>query len=384
MLTRKEREAVEDKFLAPYAMRSRDSGGRVHKEAEHLYRTVYQRDRDRVVHSAAFRRLEYKTQVFVNHEGDYYRTRLTHTLEVSQIARTIARSLRLNEDLVEAVALAHDLGHTPYGHAGEEALNELMNGHGGFEHNRQTLRVVDKLEERYPDFKGLNLTWEVREGLAKHSGKYDRPITIPGFGQRRQPTLEAQVVNIADEIAYDNHDLDDGVTSKLLDFNQLSRVTLWAEAASFLKGRFARLEGEVFKYQVIRHLIDIQISDLISQTQENITRCKIRTVKDAGALPHPVVAFSRLLQAKRRQLKDFLLDNLYKHYRVIRMSSKAKRFIKQLFAVYLSDIRQLPPEYQKRFKSDGKYQIVCDYIAGMTDRSVENEYKKLFEPFEKV
>ena len=384
MLTRREIEDYEDQILAPYAMRSCNSLGRVNREEEHAYRTCYQRDRDRIIHCAAFRRLEYKTQVFVNHEGDYYRTRLTHTLEVSQIARTIARALKLNEDLVEAISLAHDLGHTPYGHAGEEALKDLMKNHGGFEHNMQSLRVVDVLEERYPNFNGLNLSWEVREGLAKHSSRYDHPVKIPGFDRKLQPTLETQVVNIADEIAYDNHDLDDGVTSKLLNLNRLRKVAIWEQAYKTVLNRFPGLEEEMLRYQIIRYLIDIQITDLIRETAKKIAKLKIKSVIEVTRLRSPLVSFSAGLQTRRKELKGFLWTNLYNHYRVVRMSHKAKRFIKDLFGVYLSDPRQLPPSFQNRIKEFGKYQVICDYLAGMTDRFVEDEYKKLFEPFEKV
>lgn len=383
-MTRKEIENWEQESLATYAMCSSDSKGRRHKEEEHSYRTCYQRDRDRVVHSAAFRRLEYKTQVFVNHEGDYYRTRLTHTLEVAQIARTIARALRLNQDLVEAIALAHDLGHTPYGHAGEEALKELMKDHGGFEHNRQTLRVVDELEERYPNFKGLNLSWEVRDGLAKHSTKYDQPVEITGFNTQEQPTLEAQVVNIADEIAYDNHDLDDGVTSRLINLEQLREVAIWEEAFKNVSGKCPRLQEDMLKYQIIRSLIETQITDLIGETEKKIRELKIKSLADVTKISEPLVSFSERLQTKRNEIRDFLLQNLYRHYRVVRMSEKAKRFIKELFTTYVRNTKQLPPTIQEKLGNAELYQVVCDYIASMTDRSVEDEYKKLFNPFEKV
>jgi len=382
MLIREELEQYEERFLAPYAMRSAKSKGRSFKEEEHAYRTCYQRDRDRVVHSAAFRRLEYKTQVFVNHEGDYYRTRLTHTLEVSQIARTIARVLKLNQDLVEAIALAHDLGHTPYGHAGEEILQELMKGHGGFEHNRQSLRVVDELEERYPNFKGLNLTWEVREGLARHSSSYDSPVQISEFAINQQPALEAQVVNIADEIAYDNHDLDDGVTSKLINFEQLKKLALWKRAFENVKN--SNLEENMLKYQIIRNLIEIQITDLIKETDEKIKELSIKSIKDVTGFCDPLVSFSSDLRQKREEIREFLLKNLYRHYRVVRMSEKAKRFIEELFNTYVKNPQQLPPNIQDKLISGDRYQVICDYIAGMTDRYVEDEYKKLFNPFEKV
>jgi len=261
-------------------MHEQFSRGRKFKEEEHSYRNIYQRDRDRIIHSAAFRRLEYKTQVFVYHEGDYYRTRLTHTIEVAQIARTIAKALMLNEDLVEAIALAHDLGHTPFGHAGEEALNTLMKSHGGFNHNLQTLRIVDTLEERYPNFKGLNLTWEVREGIAKHTTNYDSATKISEFRPNKMPTLEAQVVDIADEIAYDNHDLDDGITSGLINENSLFSLNLWKEAEEHIKSKVGEIESKIKKYQIIRFLIDTLVSDLINQSKKNILSSKISSIED--------------------------------------------------------------------------------------------------------
>ncbi len=286
MLSRKEIEEREYNILAPYAMKSRESKGRVHKEKEHTYRSVYQRDKDRIIYSTAFRRLEYKTQVFVNHEGDYYRTRLTHTLEVAQIAKSIARALRLNEDLAEAIALAHDVGHTPFGHAGEDALRELMEKHGGFEHNAHGLRVVDILEERYPDFPGLNLSYEVREGIAKHSTFFDRPtiiLEVKGFDKAGLPLLETQAVDIADEIAYDNHDLDDGITSGMIKEQALEKIGLWKEASSVIDKKFPTLSREKRKYQVIRTLINTQVTDLIEESERNIEKFNIKSAGEANS-----------------------------------------------------------------------------------------------------
>ena len=374
----------EDSYLAPYAAKSADTKGRAYKEPEHPYRSCYQRDRDRIIHSAAFRRLEYKTQVFVNHEGDYYRTRLTHTIEVSQIARTMAAALSLNCDLTEAIALAHDLGHTPFGHSGEEALNELMKKHGGFNHNLQGLRVVDYLEERYPDFPGLNLTWEVREGIVKHSSRFDTAVRLKELNPDESPTLETQVVDIADEIAYDNHDLDDGLTSGLLKESDLQSIPLWEKINREITKKYAKIDEGMRKYQMIRSLINIQVTDLIRTTQGNIDRLKLKSLKDVKKQKRKVVTFSSEMPALRRPLREFLMDKLYRHYRVVRMSTKAKRFIHDLFQVYLEDPMQLPHEAQKRIPRDGVRRAVCDYIAGMTDRYASDEYKKLFDPHEKV
>ncbi|MBN1872279.1 MAG: deoxyguanosinetriphosphate triphosphohydrolase [Candidatus Omnitrophica bacterium] len=387
MLTRKEIEEKEYTLLASYAMKSSESRGRVYKEREHDYRSIYQRDKDRVIYSTAFRRLEYKTQVFVNHEGDYYRTRLTHTLEVAQIAKSIARALRLNEDLTEATALAHDLGHTPFGHAGEDALRELMSDHGGFEHNAHGLRVVDILEERYPNFPGLNLSHEVREGIIKHSTSYDRPTIVSataGFEPKSQVLLETQVVDIADEIAYDNHDLDDGITSKLINEDSLKEVGLWKETFELINKKYPALNGEKRKYQTIRTLINSQVTDLIEECEKNIKKFKIKTFHDCKRIPTKIVSFSKNMQEKRRPLRIFLMDNLYKHYRVVRMSDKAERFIKKLFETYLAKPQQLPPKFQKRLKGESPHRVICDYIAGMTDRYALDEYKKFFEPYERV
>ena len=384
MLTQKQIKDYEDQFLAPYAMKSHNSRGRVYKEAEHPYRSAYQRDRDRVIHSAAFRLLEYKTQVFVNHEGDYYRTRLTHTLEVAQIARTIALALGLNVDLTEAIALAHDLGHTPFGHSGEDALNELMAKYGGFNHNSHGLRVVDELEERYPDFPGLNLTWEVREGIVKHSTKFDKSAKVKDLAPEEMPTMETQIVDIADEIAYDNHDLDDGLTSGLLKEEDLKSLPIWNKILSSIPDRYSRISPEKKKYLMIRNLINLQVTDLIVETEKKVRDLKLKSPGDIKKRRHKIIAFSFQMQEYRKPLREFLMEKLYHHYRVIRMTDKAKRFIKELFQVYMSRPEALVPRVQKRIKVDGARKAICDYIAGMTDRNALDEYEKLFDPHTKV
>ncbi|MCM8797482.1 MAG: deoxyguanosinetriphosphate triphosphohydrolase [Candidatus Omnitrophica bacterium] len=384
MLTQNEIKKLEDRLLAPYAMKSYFSRGRVHKEPEHHYRSCYQRDRDRIVHSAAFRRLEYKTQVFVNHEGDYYRTRLTHTIEVAQIARTIASALRLNVDLTEAIALAHDLGHTPFGHAGEEALNELMAKSGGFNHNLQGLRVVDYLEDRYPDFPGLNLTWEVREGIVKHSSAFDKEGYVKELLPKEQPSLETQVVDIADEIAYDNHDVDDGLASGLINEKDLEKLEIWRAIAKNISQKYNRLEEDKKKYLIIRSLINMQVTDLITETEKNIASFKPKSYLDIKKMDKKIVIFSRRMSVMRRPLREFLMEKLYRHYRVVRMSTKAKLFIKELFKIYTDKPEQLPTETRNKIAKDGVKRVVCDYIAGMTDRYCLDEYKKLFDPYEKV
>jgi len=374
----------EEKFLAPYASKSFNSRGRVYKEAEHPYRSCYQRDRDRIIHSAAFRRLEYKTQVFVNHEGDYYRTRLTHSIEVSQIARTIACALGLNMELTEAIALAHDLGHTPFGHSGEEALNELMAKSGGFNHNLQGLRVVDYLEERYPEFPGLNLSWEVREGIIKHSSVFDIAVKIKEFFPQRMPSLETQLVDVADEIAYDNHDLDDGLTSGLIKENDLEDLAIWKKINRKIDQKYAKIDSNYRKHLIIRGLIDLQVTDLIQNTQSEITRLKIKKYTDPYKVSFKIVDFSKEVKELRKPLRQFLMQKLYHHYRVMRMSIKAKRFIRELFSEYVRRPQQMPAEIQLKIPKEGVRRVVCDYIAGMTDRYALDEYKKLFNPYEKV
>ena len=383
MQTRREIEKKEE-LLAPYAQKSKNSRGRCHKEAEHPYRACYQRDKDRIIYSTAFRRLEYKTQVFVNHEGDYYRTRLTHTLEVTQIAKALARALKLNEDLVEAISLAHDLGHTPFGHSGEDALNEIMKDYGGFNHNAQGLRVVDYLEERYPNFPGLNLSYEVREGIIKHSTPFDLPRPCAPFESSRSTILEAQVVDIADEIAYDNHDLDDGITSGLIKEKDLRLVKIWHDKDKLIRHRYPKIKDEVRKYQIVSSLINDQVSDVIARTEANIKRLKIKSVNDAVNMPERVVAASAPMQDLRLSMREFLAKNLYQHYRVVRMSTKAYRVISNLFQNYFDKPEQLPPNTLSRLKKGERHRVISDYIAGMTDRYALDEYKKFFEPYERV
>lgn len=384
MLEREEFERQEAERLAPYAVKSRETMGRKHPEPEDPFRSVFQRDRDRVIHSAAFRRLEYKTQVFVNHEGDHYRTRLTHTIEVSQIARSIARALRLNEDLTEAIVLAHDLGHTPFGHAGERRMNELMEGEGGFEHNLQSLRVVDLLEKRYPGFDGLNLTFEVREGICKHSSQYDDPPPVDEFHCPGFPTLEAQVADIADEIAYSNHDVDDGIRSGMLSLSGLDSVALWRDATRFVRNKYTAIDEDVLRYRAISFMISALVRDLIRSTGERLEREEIRSPEEGKGCRVKCVGFDEDMYVKNMELKKYLLDNMYGNYRVMRMEQKARRILGDLFHTYCERPEQLPPHIFARMKQEGKKRVVCDYIAGMTDRYVLEEYRKLFDPLEKV
>ncbi|KPJ63262.1 MAG: deoxyguanosinetriphosphate triphosphohydrolase [Planctomycetes bacterium DG_23] len=380
---RQEIEEREMDSLAPYAAKSRASHNRTYAEEEHPFRTAFQRDRDRVIHSSAFRRLEYKTQVFVNHEGDHYRTRLTHTMEVAQIARIIARALGLNEDLVEAVALAHDLGHTPFGHAGEDILRLLMQQYGGFEHNLHTLRVVDLLERRYPQFPGLNLTWEVRESIVKHTTRHDHPVAAE-FLPRLQPLLEAQVVEVSDSIAYDSHDLDDGLYGGLLLEEELLEMELWKEAAAKVTQTYGDLDSRQRRIQTVRFIINWEVTDLVENSAALLEKNKIASLEEVRQSPEILVTFSPDVQRKKDEIETFLLEHLYKHYRVTRMAQKAKRFIQELFQEYVRNPAQLPPPYEQRIKEDGPQRVACDYIAGMTDRFALDEYKKLFDPYERV
>ena len=383
MLTRKDIEEREERYLAPYAMKSMHTRGRVHPEEEHPYRSVYQRDKDRIIHSTAFRRLEYKTQVFVNHEGDYYRTRLTHTIEVTQISRCISRALNLNEDLAEAIAMAHDLGHTPFGHSGEDALRILMKDHGGFEHNIQGLRVVETLEKRYSKFSGLNLSWEVRESIAKHKTLYDNPNTSQ-FQTNKQPLLEAQIVDLADSIAYDNHDIDDSLKAGIITENDLEEIELWRNAREKVKEQYGNLSKDMEKAHAIKYLIDLEVTDLIEHTQSMLEKMKTKTTNDVQQCKERLVSFSPGLDKKKQELQVFLQNNVYNHYRVARMADKARRFVEDLFKAFIENPMQLPPEYQKWIEKEGLYQGVCDYIAGMTDRFAQDEYLKLFYPYERV
>ncbi len=384
MLTRPDFEAREDRELAPYAARARASRGRTHREAEHPYRTAYQRDRDRIVHCTAFRRLEYKTQVFLTHEGDYFRTRLTHTLEVAQIARTLARALNLNEDLVEAVALAHDLGHTPFGHSGEEALRELMADHGGFEHNRHGIRIVDLLEHPYPQFRGLNLTYEVRECIAKHATSYDHPLPATGDFTDGPPPLEGQVVELADAIAYDSHDLDDAISMGILEVDELRELDLFQQAAEDFAESLADLSVSQRIRRIAKLLIDLMVSDAIETSERAVAEAGVDGIEKVRAMPGRLVRMSKGLQPKMEELEAHLMARVYKHYRVSRMMMKAKRFLKQIFEAYLANPDQLPPKYQAQTDREGPHRAICDYVAGMTDRYAQDEYRRLYEPFERV
>ncbi|HYA19333.1 MAG TPA: deoxyguanosinetriphosphate triphosphohydrolase [Burkholderiales bacterium] len=365
--------------LAAYAIHPAQSRGRCHEEAAPQGRSEFQRDRDRIIHSTAFRRLEYKTQVFVNHEGDLFRTRLTHSLEVAQIARSIARGLRLNEDLVEAIALAHDLGHTPFGHAGQEALNSCMKNYGGFEHNLQSLRVVDVLEERYAAFDGLNLCYETREGILKHcSRKNARALGELGerFLRKRQPSLEAQLCNLADEIAYNNHDVDDGLRSGLISLEQLLEVGIFSRHWQAVKKQYPALMERRLIHETVRRMINTLASDVTRQSLKNIRQISPRS-PDAVRTTGPMISFSPSTREEQQQLKQVLRLRLYQHYRVARMSGKAKRIISSLFHAFMEDVKLLPPQFQEKAAYD-KARTICDYIAGMTDRYAMREHQRLF------
>ena len=371
--------AALEAHLAPYAAHSAQSRGRRHPEPAPSARTEFQRDRDRIVHSTAFRRLEYKTQVFVNHEGDLFRTRLTHSLEVAQIARSVARNLRVNEDLVEAISLAHDLGHTPFGHAGQDALNECMREYGGFEHNLQSLAVVDDLEEHYGAFDGLNLCFETREGILKHCSR-ENARRLGALGERflegRQPSIEAQIANVADEIAYNNHDVDDGLRSGLLTVEQLAEVELWQTHFEAARADYPQIEGRRLIHETVRRIINTLIVDLIDTTTRNLAHHAPATLDAVRAAP-PLVAHSEAVAGQAATLKRFLFKNLYRHYRVMRMTNKARRVVVGLFDAFTDDPRLLPPSYQS---TDPVKQprLIAHYIAGMTDRYALKEYQRLF------
>lgn len=365
--------------IIAYAVTSKNSKGRRVYEGTPDGRSEFQRDRDRIIHSAAFRRLEYKTQVFVNHEGDLFRTRLTHSIEVSQIARSIARRMGLNEDLAEAISLAHDLGHTPFGHAGQEALNECMNGYGGFEHNLQSLRVVDQLEEKYAKFDGLNLTFETRSGILKHCSRL-RAEKLGDVGERflndQRPSLEAQVADLADEIAYNNHDVDDGLRSGLITLEQLEQVPLMASHLARVKAEHKGIAERRVIHETIRSMINTLVNDVIESSKSNIQLNKIETLQDIYIAPK-LMAFSDEMLEQQRGMKSFLRTNLYQHYRVLRMSSKAQRIVRDLFGAFMEDKRLLPPQFQMYADVD-KARAVSDYIAGMTDRYAAREHRRIY------
>jgi dGTPase len=372
----------EDALLAPYAMRTRLSRGRRHPEEPHPFRSLYQRDRDRLVHSTAFRRLMHKTQVLVAPPNDHHRTRLTHTLEVVQISRTIARYLGLNEDLTEAVALAHDLGHPPFGHAGEEALDGLMRDHGGFEHNAHALRIVQVLEYRYADFPGLNLSWEVLEAQAYHSKRRQAAEVQELLGaQSGQPLLEAQVVDAADSLAYDAHDLDDALGLGLITFDDLQEVDFWRRAVEHVRQRHRRLGAEQFQPTVIRTLINWQVADLLDHTQQRLRRQRVQTVADVRAAAEPLVGPGPEVTALKEALEEFLNRRVYHHYRVARLAAKGRRILLALFEEFCRAPALLPERYARRIQNEPVERTVCDYLAGMTDRYAQDEYLRLFQPY---
>ena len=377
-LTREKLEQQEANNLAPYALLSKNSKGRFHHDHEPPYRTAFQRDRDRIIHAEAFRKLEYKTQVFVNDFGDYYRTRLTHTLEVAQIGRTIARALGVNEDLTEAICLAHDLGHPPFGHSGEDVLNQLMEGYGGFNHNHQSSRVVTELEQRYPNFQGLNLTIETLEGIAKHETEYDISKATD-FDPDTRGSIEAQIADVSDELAYNAHDLDDGLQVGLIKPDQLKSLTIWQRLCDRLKWDGHTLT-EIERHRFIRELVGIMVSDVLDNTSQKIDDRGIKSVQDVIRQPDNIVSYSAEQKKQNRALKDFLYENMYYHYRIVRMKNRADNFLGRLFETYIKRPTQLPPEYQSRIDKQGVHRVVADYIASMTDRSALLEYRQLFDP----
>lgn len=381
LVTTQELEAREQMTLAPYAMPNSASRGRVYPEAPHPYRLGYQRDRDRIIHTTAFRRLEYKTQVFVYSEGDHYRNRLTHSVEVAQIGRTLARALGCNEDLTEAICLAHDLGHPPFGHVGEETLNQLMAEHGGFDHQRQTYRILTELEHRYPDHPGLNLTYEVLEGVVKHDTDYD-VVDASAYHPEERGTLECQLSNLADEIAYNTSDLDDGLRSGILDSAQVKTLTIAQRTLRSLgMEQDADLRTDLVRYRFIRRLVGIEVSDVVSATAQKIAETGIASLDELRAAAENVACYSSALAAENQELKRFLFQNFYRHYRVVRMAAKAARTINRLFEAYISEPRQLPFEVQMRVANSnvGLHRVVCDYLAGMTDRYAIQEYRRLYD-----
>jgi dGTPase len=372
-------EQLEDQSLAPYGMHSKDTKGRAYLDSEPEYRTTFQRDRDRILHTTAFRRLEYKTQVFINYEGDYFRTRLTHTLEVAQVGRTLARALGANEDLVETICLAHDLGHSPFGHSGEIALNRLMKDFGGFDHNKQSFRIVTELEQRYPEFPGLNLTWEVREGIVKHESEYDIS-DARDYNPELRGNLETQIANVADELAYTTHDLDDGLRSGMIVPSMLEGIALWEILTESFKWRGPQLE-DMERHRMIRQLVGMLITDMVHATDARLRESGAKSALDLQKLNYNVIGYSEDMRRRNRELKDFLFSKLYRHYRVVRMAVKAERIISELFEAYRSEPTILPNHVQKNISIRGLERTICDHIAGMTDRYAVEEHQRLFDPF---
>ncbi|MCB0309351.1 MAG: deoxyguanosinetriphosphate triphosphohydrolase [Bdellovibrionales bacterium] len=386
ILTRQDLEAREETTLAPYAMKVSKTKGRSYAEEKDNYRTDFQKDRDRILHCSAFRRMEYKTQVFVNHEGDHYRTRLTHSLEVSQIAKSVGRLLGLNEDLMEALVLSHDLGHTPFGHAGERILGSLTKKYGDFtfEHNSQSLRIVDVLEHRYPGFRGLNLSFEVREGIVKHSGHWKSEQVPSELLPLKNPPLEAQLIDIVDEIAYNSHDIDDGLSSQMIDLQHLDELALWRQAKEKVLIQYPNIEWPVMKYRVISKMMTLLIEDLVHQTHSNLKDSHITSVEDLRESNNLQASFSKNMAPMNKELKQFLWDHLYSHYRVVRMEEKAKRILTDLFEAYHERPAQIPTSFFVGYKEESKVRTICDYIAGMTDRFAIDEHQKLFDSHTKV
>jgi dGTPase len=391
IFSREDLERREQEILAPYATKSAASRGRAYPDEEHPYRTAYQKDRDRIIHTTAFRRLDYKTQVFVYHEGDHYRNRLTHSIEVAQIGRTLARALRVNEDLTEAICLAHDLGHPPFGHTGESVLNQLMVDHGGFDHQKQTMRIVEKLEERYPGFPGLNLTYEVREGLVKHDTDYDL-ADATGYEPERAGSLECQLANLADEIAYNAADLDDGLRSGILQITEVEQLAIWRKIRETLAAAPEHAVplnypmDRLLRARVIRKLIGAEVTDVITNTARHLEAGQFLTADHVRDIGYNIASFSPEMDALNRELKAFLLEKFYRHWRVSRMAAKAQRILRDLFQAYCESPQQMPPRTQAKMgpSGDGLERVICDYIAGMTDRYAIQEHGKLFDPTTRV
>ena len=380
---REKLEEMEQTNLAPYGLKSSQSKGRVYPEAESKTRTAFERDRDRIIHTTAFRRLEYKTQVFIYYEGDHYRTRLTHTLEVAQLGRSMARGLGCNEALTEAICLAHDLGHPPFGHAGEHALNLLMQDYGGFNHNTQSFRVVTELEKRYPAFPGLNLTFETREGMIKHETDYDKSDAA-GYDPEKRGSLEAQISNLADEIAYDAHDLDDGLRADIFDMAELDELTLWQELKESAGWSGGGHLPHIVRHEIIRELIGLSITDVLQHTSQKLAEHQIQSPEEVQLFPQNLVGYSAGFAPKVRQLKKFLLDRMYRNYRLVRMQTKAERFITELFNAYVAEPTMLPTDTYRHLENAPLHRVVTDYIAGMTDRYALAEWEKLFDPYHRA
>jgi len=376
----------EEVLLAKYAVHNAETRGRHHPEAKHPYRPPFERDRERIIHSTAFRRLQYKTQVYVNHEGDHYRTRMSHTLEVATVSRVIARVLALNTDLTEAVALAHDLGHTPFGHTGEEVLNELTEDIGGFEHNKQSLRVVEYLEKKYPDFVGLNLTFETREGIIKHSTRYDQPGEKNLFNSIEiLPALEGQIVNAADELAYTSHDIDDGLCSEVLVWSELEKgFPLWREISQRISAKYPDITLEEKRMLCVRELINTLVTDTIEESNRRIEKANPQNVDEVRRTSYQLIGFSSAIEDQLKYAGKFLYENMYRHYKVLRMAAKSRIILESLFKAYLEEPQLLPTTSRLKLNENEKKQVITDYIAGMTDRYAMLEYKKLFDPYEKL